>query len=512
MKKKNYLPLVWFVLGFGIFIFTRMSKLVPTIPIAILIAPIFILRFIRTQPARRGILLTLLGFLLTINVGLWGIFDMGGGLSSLLFDLIRSTLLAVLYFLPFMTDRLIYPKFKDKGALSTLTFPVITTALFFFLTIEGPFEGSYQMGKFIYGPVMLNQLISLFGLPASVFMASWFASVINYSWENEFDWNKSKNLAITYGALVLVVFAFGAIKTSSLVVPESETVKMAAVVFIPEDGQAVDMQEIYDQKTPHPFDERMSEIEERTKIAASNGAKIVSFPEYSILIDEENRDKLITKSQEIAKENNVYFAITYAYFVKEGKGENILLLIDDKGNILLDYAKKYLAGIGDIGETKVFKKGPEIIQSVDTPYGTIGLSICRDIDMAKYLVQAGRQNVDIMISPAYEWPTNLLINFGYMRAIENGFSLVRPTYNGLSFASDFNGNVLATMDFDPAESGIMYADVPTKGVSTLYPHIGDIFGWICVVGFLGLILLTIVLSIRKKRKMAVNHGAELAST
>jgi apolipoprotein N-acyltransferase len=512
MKKNNYLSVVWFVLGFGIFIFTRMSNLVPTIPVTILIAPIFILRFIRTQPARRGILLTLLGFLLTINIGLWGIFDMGGELSSLLFDLIRSTLLAVLYFLPFMADRLIYPKFKDRGALSTLTFPVITTALFFFLTIEGPFEGSYQMGKFIYGPVMLNQLISLFGLPASVFMASWFASVINYSWENEFNWNKSKNLAITYGALVLVVFAFGAIKTSSLIVPESETVKMAAVVFIPEDGQAVDMQEIYDQKTPHPFDERMSEIEERTKIAASNGAKIVSFPEYSILIDEENRDKLITKSQEIAKENNVYFAITYAYFVKEGKGENILLLIDDKGNILLDYAKKYLAGIGDIGETKVFKKGPEIIQSVDTPYGRIGLSICRDIDMAKYLVQAGRQNVDIMISPAYEWPTNLLINFGYMRAIENGFSLVRPTYNGISFASDFNGNVLATMDFDPAESGIMYADVPTKGVSTLYPHIGDIFGWICVVGFLGLILLTIVLSIRKKRKMAVNHGAELAST
>ena len=227
MKKVNYLSVVWFVLGFGMFIFTRMSKLVPTIPVAILIAPIFILRFIRTQPARRGILLTLLGFLLTINIGLWGIFDMGGEISSLIFNLIRSSLLAILYFLPFMADRLIYPKFKDKGPLSTLIFPVISTAVFFFLTIEGPFEGSYQMGKFIYGPTMLNQLISLFGLPASVFITSWFASVINYSWENEFNWNKSKKLALTYGALVLAVFAFGAIKTSSLVVPESETVKIA---------------------------------------------------------------------------------------------------------------------------------------------------------------------------------------------------------------------------------------------------------------------------------------------
>jgi apolipoprotein N-acyltransferase len=46
-----------------------------------------------------------------------------------------------------------------------------------------------------------------------------------------------------------------------------------------------------------------------------------------------------------------------------------------------------------------------------------------------------------------------------MRAIENGFSLVRPTYNGITFASDFNGNILATMDFDKKETGIMYADV-----------------------------------------------------
>jgi len=57
--------------------------------IAILIAFVFILRFSRTQPAKRGIWLTLLGFILSINIGLWGLFEMGGGISSLLFNLIR---------------------------------------------------------------------------------------------------------------------------------------------------------------------------------------------------------------------------------------------------------------------------------------------------------------------------------------------------------------------------------------------------------------------------------------
>jgi hypothetical protein len=31
MNKRSYAPFAWFILGFGIFMFTRMSKIVPTI-------------------------------------------------------------------------------------------------------------------------------------------------------------------------------------------------------------------------------------------------------------------------------------------------------------------------------------------------------------------------------------------------------------------------------------------------------------------------------------------------
>ncbi|MBD3307489.1 hypothetical protein GF339_13755 [candidate division KSB3 bacterium] len=495
MQHKKYHSLILFVLGFGMFLFTRMSKFVPTIPVTILIAPIFLLRFIRTQPKTRGIVFTLLGFLAIMNIGLWGIFDDVAGVSSLVFNLIRSSLLALLYFLPFMLDRLIYPKFKDKGAFSTLTFPVITTAVFFFLTIEGPFEGSYQMGKFLYGPTILQQLISLFGLPASVFITSWFASVVNYAWEHEWTWNTSKTVAITYSVLLVAVLIYGVVYTSSLVGPESDTVKVAAINFPPEDGKSVSMETIFYQKITSPFEKRLSKIEHATNIAASNGAKIVSFQEFAIVINEEDRERLIQRCQDIAQAHNVYFSLTYAYFAQEGKGKNIHLLLDHTGEILLEYQKKYLAGMGDMGETRVFAKGPEILQSVETPYGRISVSVCREIDMAKYMVQAGRQGVDIMLSSSYEWPQNLVINFGYMRGIESGFSLVRPTYNGITFASDFNGRILNQMAFgDTVDDGvgIMYAEVPTQGVSTLYPHIGDIFGWICVVGFVGFIGVSLI--------------------
>ena len=236
-----------------------------------------------------------------------------------------------------------------------------------------------------------------------------------------------------------------------------------------------------------------------TKKAAEHDAKIVSFQECAIMINEEDENMLREHYQGIAKEHNIYLSITYGYFAKEGKGENKHLFIDQNGKIQLDYTKRYLVGFGPFGEPAVFKKGPEIIQSTDTPYGKIGISICRDMAFSPFMRQAAQDNVDIMLSPSYDWPKSP-VPWYLLSTVENGFSFVRPTYNGFTYAADYHGNVLATMDSDETEDGIMYADVPTKGVKTLYPHIGDIFGWICVLGLLGLIVFSIIN--RKKKDKA----------
>jgi len=113
--------------------------------------------------------------------------------------------------------------------------------------------------------------------------------------------------------------------------------------------------------------------------------------------------------------------------------------------------------------------------------------------------QAGEQQVDIMLDPSYDAPKSGGPIY-YLRAIENGFSMVRPTYNGYSYAIDYNGNLLASMDSDETETGIMYADVPTQGVNTLYSTIGDILGWICLAGFLGFFPLNIILRKRQNKE------------
>ena len=494
MKTQKYRQLVYFLLGFGIFMFTRMSKVVPFIDFAILIAPIFILRFIRTQPTGRGIWLTLLGFLLSMNIALWGLFDFDDQSLMTTFSLIRSSLLAVVWFLPFMIDRLIYPKYQHLGIFSTITFPIITTALFFISSLEGPFDdggGTTSSFGFGYGSLTFTQVRSLFGVWILVFIHSWLFSIANYCWENQFKWHKINKLVIAYPVALLLIFLFGILKTSSIVDPKSETVKIASVVLLPENRQSVPMARIFDKKATSHFSKTISRIEDRSLRAAENEAKIVSFQEFTMVINKEDENRLKTQFQRIAKQNSIYLSITYAYFAPAEKGENKHLFIDADGEILLDYTKRYLLGFGPFGESGVFKKGAEVIQSVDTPFGRIGISICRDMSFPSFIRQAANDNVDIMLSPSYDWPKSSSAWY-ISSSIENGFSFVRPTYNGYSYASDFHGNELANMDTDETKNGIMYADVPTKGIKVLYPVIGDLLGWLCLVVFFMLISYIII--------------------
>jgi len=491
MIKNKYLPILWFFLGFGIFMFSRSSKILPFIGIAIIVAPIFILGFVRTQTPKKGIFLTILGFILSFNIALWGLY----GDESLILGVISSSMLAIIYSLPYIADRLIYPKLKE--ILSTLTFPIITTAIYFLISLEGPFDGSVYFAVFGYGHLYFKQIASIAGLWGFVFIFSWFASVINYSWENGFNWGKIRRVTLLFLSTLLIIILFGAIKTSSLMSPKSDTVKIASIILLPGEGKDWHPEGLF-SKALSPFEETISKIETLTKKAASNNAKIVAFQETSIKVSEENETKLLNYLKKIAKENDIYFSLGYGVYPEKGKGWNKHVLINNKGESEIDYRKRYLKGFGDVGESAIYKKGPEVIQTTDTPYGIIGASICRDTEFPPYMRQAGKKNVDIMLNPSYDYPKSTGPS-NSLRAIENGFSLIRPVYNGYSYAVDYNGKILAHMDSDKTEDGIMYADVPNKGVKTLYSIIGDILGWLCVLGFVTFVVISIIGRVYKKR-------------
>jgi predicted amidohydrolase len=86
--------------------------------------------------------------------------------------------------------------------------------------------------------------------------------------------------------------------------------------------------------------------------------------------------------------------------------------------------------MGDLfGESIIYNKGPEVIQAADTPYGKIGVSICKDLAFPAYDRQAGEQQVDIMLNP-YQ-----LDKYSSTRSRESEITNAQTTTRAFKFCS-----------------------------------------------------------------------------
>ncbi|WP_161594522.1 carbon-nitrogen hydrolase family protein [Marimonas lutisalis] len=463
-----------FVLGFGLFMFCRRSDFLPMIPAMIIVAPIFILRFSRVLPAGRSILFTILGFVAAFNIALWGIFDMGDPVMSLVFNVVRSTIIALYYALPYVIDRLVTPRLGNR-LFATLVFPAAMTASMFLSSLPPPIDGTAAKNVFATAPLPLLQIYALAGLWGFVFLWSWLAACVNHAWENGFRLRPTVAAGLAFVVVAGGLFAWGSLRIVNA--PDIPTVKVAAVVMPAEVGGPESMVQVFEERMTSPYEATMGHIRAMTAEAAANGAEIVAFNEFAIVITEANHEAARAEFAKIAADNGVWLALPYGWVPQTGKGANRHLLLDDTGTVQADYQKRFLLGFGDFGENAVFAKGAEIIQTADSPYGRIALSICRDMSFPDFARQAGNAGADIMLTGSHEFPKGITLNDPY-RAVENGFTHIRPTYDGITYAIDPYGHVLAQMNLGTGKPGIMYVDVPTKGARTLYARFGDWLGWV----------------------------------
>jgi apolipoprotein N-acyltransferase len=111
--------------------------------------------------------------------------------------------------------------------------------------------------------------------------------------------------------------------------------------------------------------------------------------------------------------------------------------------------------------------------------------------------------VDILLSPASDWagidPRHT--QMAQFRAIEQGFNLLRQANLGLSAAYDYQGRTLATMDDGHSEDLTLVAEIPTRGVHTVYARLGDWFAWACAVAVGVLVLCAL-----RRTKQNCNSG------
>jgi apolipoprotein N-acyltransferase len=301
---------------------------------------------------------------------------------------------------------------------------------------------------------------------------------------------------------MLVVLAYGNIRLAFFQ-PQAGTLRVHGIT-------EVDMNENWGKLLSIKADEgwqamrqQAAEFQERYLEAsvreAQRGAQLVVWPEMAVMVPAEDEAALLARGQEIARQEGIYLAMSLGTVYQDDTPHEVkLIMVDPQGQIVMEHLK--YGGQSVEG----FKPGDGILRTVETPYGTLSGIICWDTNFHKPVLQSGRNGTDILLSTSLEYRAidPMHAQMATFRAIENGVSIVRVADNGLSIVTDPYGRTLAAVDHFTTSDRVIVAQVPSKGVFTFYPVIGDLFGWLAVAGLVVIIVVAVVQGRRAKQAAA----------
>jgi apolipoprotein N-acyltransferase len=216
---------------------------------------------------------------------------------------------------------------------------------------------------------------------------------------------------------------------------------------------------------------------------ADAGAKIVVWPETGTRVLARDKSALLDRIGALAKQKDIYIdAGIGVYTNTEPYGQNQAILVAPTGQPVWTYGKAH-----PVPGLEPYTPGNGVVPSTDTEYGRLANAICYDADFPAMM----RQPADIMLVPSDDWPSfgALHTQNTELRAIENGYTVVRPDMHGVAGAYDYHGRQLGSSDYFRTAQQTMVVTVPTRGARTVYSMIGDTFAWLCAAGFAGLALL-----------------------
>lgn len=468
---------LWFGLAFAIGLLSTGRW---TVALAAWIAPVFWLRFMRTQRARVGYPASALAGMVTLAITWRGLMPFEG--AMLIGTIVVAGLVGTL---PLLVDR--WLALRRPGFATTLIYPAAATLGEWASTAGNP-SGSFGATAYSqHGNLVLLQALSLAGLSAVTFLVLWLAPVVSWCWERDFAWPRIRRGLAVYGAVMGLVLLYGGLRLLQAP-PEAGTVRAAAI-------EEVDVRTAFGRLMPLAGEDRAAfragtaEMHEAyfagTRREADAGARLVQWPEGAALVAGEDEAALRAAAAALASETDVYLALPLFVLFPESEGrppENRLVLYTPEGEEAFDHVKFG----GNVFEGSL--EGDRVLRSADTPIGRISGVICWDMDFPDVISQAGREGVDILLAPSNDWPAinPLHGQMASFRAIENGLSLVRAASNGLTLAVDPYGRPLASVDPLASDDRTLIAQVPTSGVPTLYGRVGEAFVGLDALLLLGL--------------------------
>ncbi len=451
---------IWLALGLALFIFSHGRW---TVPICSWFAFVFLIRFHRTTSRPRlGIVALWAGISACHALMYYG--SIPG--KPLVFN-VACLLLGTIWIIPFVIDRLLCRRLD--GSASILLWPTLMVTINYFL---GSYVPSPALAQIEY--LSLIQIVSITGMGGLVFLIYWFAGTVNRIWESGFDWCLVKRDGSIFLGTLLLVLLYGDIRLA-YAGSHGETMQVAMVNLQP---NALDRLDDFE-----PDIVRTLFAVSRKAVAADS--KVVVWSEANVNIPLDYEDDLVELGREFAKDNEVFLLMSFRTWPTLKQNENKTIGFSPDGDIVVDYLKSNPVPVLEAG----MKKGDGEVAIAALDDVRTGHVICYDMDFPSFIQQAGRNDVDILFAPSSDWREVRFFHAisARFRAVENGCSLVRPTVQGLSIATDPYGRLLAYHDYYSNTPRLTMAGVPSRGTRTIYSKCGDLFSHCCIVLLLGLV-------------------------
>jgi apolipoprotein N-acyltransferase len=374
--------------------------------------------------------------------------------------------------------------------LATLfAFPACWTACEFLSQLPSP-NGTY--GSLAYATMsapVLIQSASLLGMYAVTFLICLFANTLAMALRAR----RETAAAIGIGLLICAAnVVFGIVRLAR---PQPEVIRVAGIV---------DETAVAASWRSHSLPAALGVTEtyaREIRAAARDGARFVVTPEGGMASIPAAQSSLLAPLVRASRETG---AQVIAGFHSESPAADFALSITPDGRIQR-YDKRHLVP----GLEERFTPG--------RASGWLGESraveICKDMDFPGTIRRDAAKGVRLMAVPAGDFGIDRWQHgrMAVMRAVENGFAMMRPAHDGLVIASDAQGRLVAVRRDAPTGLTLVLADLPLGPGPTLYTRIGDLFPWICALSALLLAILIPLAARTGSREIAaarstVSHG------
>jgi apolipoprotein N-acyltransferase len=214
-----------------------------------------------------------------------------------------------------------------------------------------------------------------------------------------------------------------------------------------------------------------NELFARSERAADRGARLVVWNEAATIVTRGDEPSFIERGQDLARRRGVDLVLAYIVPLSETpfSMENKYVWISESGDVLETYFKHHpVPGEGSV-------RGTDPLRALARPYGFAAGAICYDYDFPEMSLGHAAAGAGLVVVPASDWrgidPYHT--QMARIRAIEGGFSVVRPVRWATSGAFDAYGRQRAAMSHFEDNDRVLLATVPTTPAPTLYASIGD---------------------------------------